>query len=52
MPDHRCDCREHGVKGFFRGVVPNAMKVAPSAAITFLVYEECMKTFKEHPNWN
>jgi hypothetical protein len=29
--------------GFFRGVVPNALKVAPSAALTFLVYEEAMK---------
>jgi hypothetical protein len=29
--------------GFFRGAVPNALRVAPSAALTFLVYEEMMK---------
>ena len=28
-----------GVHGFFKGCVPNALRVAPSAAITFVVYE-------------
>jgi len=32
-----------GIAGFFRGVVPSVVKVAPQAAITFLVYEECIK---------
>ena len=40
--------RDHGVPGFFRGVVPNAMKVAPSAALTFVVFEESMKFLKDH----
>jgi solute carrier family 25 folate transporter 32 len=49
--DGMLDCmvkifREHGIQGFLRGVIPNAMKVAPSAAITFVVYEECMKFMK------
>ena len=35
--------RNEGVLGFFRGVFPNALKVAPAAALTFLVYEECLK---------
>lgn len=35
--------RNEGIIGYFRGVVPNALKVAPSAAITFLVYEETLK---------
>ena len=28
-----------GLYGFFKGCVPNAIRVAPSAAITFVVYE-------------
>lgn len=39
--------RTEGVVGFFRGVIPNSLKVAPSAAVTFLVYEEIMKLFKD-----
>jgi len=35
--------RLEGGLGFFRGVVPNALKVAPSAALTFVVYEEVLK---------
>ena len=35
--------RHEGLMGYFRGVVPNALKVAPSAALTFFVYEEVLK---------
>jgi solute carrier family 25 folate transporter 32 len=35
--------RQEGLAGFFRGVLPNALKVAPSAALTFVVYEELIK---------
>jgi solute carrier family 25 folate transporter 32 len=35
-----------GLVGFFRGVFPNVVKVVPSSAVTFLVYEETMKFFK------
>jgi len=38
--------KKERVVGFFRGVVPNALKVAPSSAVTFLVYEEVLKLFK------
>lgn len=34
-----------GVSGFFKGCIPNAIRVAPNAAITFMVYEtvnECL----------
>jgi solute carrier family 25 (mitochondrial folate transporter), member 32 len=31
-----------GFSGFFKGCVPNAVRVAPGAAITFVVYEEVM----------
>ncbi|CAB9499707.1 dinucleotide transporter 2, mitochondrial [Seminavis robusta] len=31
--------QREGIAGFFRGCIPNAIRVAPGAAITFLVYE-------------
>jgi len=37
--------RVEGVRGFFKGAIPNAMRVAPSAAVTFLVYESMMDMF-------
>eukprot|EP00598_Pedospumella_elongata_P005683 CAMPEP_0184976868 /NCGR_PEP_ID=MMETSP1098-20130426/7732_1 /TAXON_ID=89044 /ORGANISM="Spumella elongata, Strain CCAP 955/1" /LENGTH=290 /DNA_ID=CAMNT_0027499807 /DNA_START=108 /DNA_END=980 /DNA_ORIENTATION=- len=38
--------RSEGAVGFFRGVIPNSLKVAPSAALTFLVYEEVLKLMR------
>ena len=34
--------RQEGTVGFFKGAIPNAVRVAPSAAVTFLVYESAM----------
>ena len=34
--------RVEGATGFFKGAMPNAVRVAPSAAVTFLVYESMM----------
>lgn len=34
--------KNEGVAGFFKGAIPNAIRVAPSAAVTFLVYESLM----------
>jgi len=34
--------RNEGVVGFFKGCVPNAIRVAPNAAVTFVVYEIMM----------
>ncbi len=31
--------KNEGIYGFFKGCVTNAMRVAPSAAITFVTYE-------------
>ena len=31
--------KREGIVGFFKGSIPNAIRVAPSAAITFVVYE-------------
>ncbi len=36
--------------GFFRGVLPNSLKVAPSSALTFLVYEETLKHLRAAPS--
>lgn len=33
---------QEGFYGFFKGSIPNAIRVAPSAAITFVVYESIM----------
>lgn len=30
----------HGLIGFYRGFVPNLIKVAPANAITYIVYEQ------------
>mmetsp|Transcript_15010 Transcript_15010/g.19638 ORF Transcript_15010/g.19638 Transcript_15010/m.19638 type:complete len:360 (-) Transcript_15010:44-1123(-) len=34
--------RSEGVSGLFKGCLPNAIRVAPSAAVTFVVYEITM----------
>mmetsp|Transcript_8214 Transcript_8214/g.24610 ORF Transcript_8214/g.24610 Transcript_8214/m.24610 type:complete len:296 (+) Transcript_8214:140-1027(+) len=34
--------RAEGARGFFKGVWPNALRVAPSAALTFWCYEVCV----------
>jgi solute carrier family 25 folate transporter 32 len=31
--------KREGISGFFKGCLTNAIRVAPSAAITFVVYE-------------
>ena len=33
---------KEGPAGFFKGCIPNAVRVAPSAAVTFVVYEAVM----------
>mmetsp|Transcript_82082 Transcript_82082/g.162985 ORF Transcript_82082/g.162985 Transcript_82082/m.162985 type:complete len:337 (+) Transcript_82082:139-1149(+) len=39
--------RSEGIRGFFKGCWPNAVRVAPNAAITFAVYEETVKLIRE-----
>lgn len=34
--------RAEGIAGFFKGCIPNAIRVAPGAAITFVIYEGLM----------
>lgn len=31
--------RTEGISGFYKGMLPNALKVAPSIAIAFVTYE-------------
>lgn len=35
----RSAARREGLPGFYRGIVPNVLRVMPQSAITFLVYE-------------
>lgn len=39
--------RNEGPQGFFKGIIPNSLRVAPGAAITFLVYEAVMDMLSE-----
>lgn len=32
--------RNEGVRGFYKGLLPNMLKVAPAASITYIVYED------------
>lgn len=34
--------KQEGLSGFFKGCIPNALRVAPSAAITFVTYESVL----------
>lgn len=34
--------QKEGISGFFKGCIPNAIRVAPGAAVTFVVYESVM----------
>ncbi|CAN0126350.1 unnamed protein product [Ascophyllum nodosum] len=35
--------RREGMRGFFKGCVPYALRAAPASALTFVVYEEVLK---------
>ncbi len=38
--------RAEGVRGFYRGLIPGALRVMPSTAIVFMVYERVLKTIQ------
>ena len=38
--------QHEGAASFFKGVIPNALRVAPGSAITFLVYESVLDFFE------
>lgn len=35
--------KHEGVSGFYKGILPNLLKVVPAASITYLVYEAMKK---------
>ena len=35
--------RENGVRGLYRGILPNFMKVLPAVGISYIVYENVRK---------
>jgi hypothetical protein len=39
-----------GVVGFYRGLVPNILKVVPAVSISYLVYETVMKAVSNGNN--
>lgn len=40
--------RREGVRGLYKGLVPNVLRVMPQSAITFLVYEKVMRLLDKH----
>ncbi|KAF6776210.1 hypothetical protein AHF37_04807 [Paragonimus kellicotti] len=41
-----CEALGEGVMGFYKGLVPNLLRVTPACAITFLVYEQTVDFLK------
>lgn len=39
----RITLRREGWRGFYKGIVPNVLRVMPQSAVTFLMYETIMK---------
>lgn len=35
--------RNEGIAGFYRGIIPNMLKVIPAVSISYLVYETALK---------
>ena len=35
--------QREGIGGFYKGLVPNVLRVMPQSALTFLVYESVMR---------
>lgn len=38
-----CPLQREGLGGFYKGLVPNVLRVMPQSALTFLVYESVMR---------
>lgn len=37
----QCVMAEEGLKGFYKGMMPNYLKVAPAIGVSFVTYEAC-----------
>lgn len=40
--------KNEGVRGLFKGITPNLLKVVPAVSITYVVYENAKKVLKLH----
>lgn len=40
-------CRNEGAFGFYKGIVPNLIRVTPACCITFVVYEYLSEFLRE-----
>ncbi|MCI22841.1 calcium-binding mitochondrial carrier protein SCaMC-2 [Trifolium medium] len=36
--------KDEGFRGFYKGLIPNLLKVVPAASITYMVYENMKKS--------
>ena len=43
--------RREGVRGLYKGLLPNVLRVMPQSAITFLVYEKVMQLLESDVRW-
>lgn len=43
LPAWRVSVQREGIGGFYKGLVPNVLRVMPQSALTFLVYESVMR---------
>ena len=43
VPGVRTCVQREGIGGFYKGLVPNVLRVMPQSALTFLVYESVMR---------
>ena len=37
--------RDNGIRGLYRGIVPNCLKVVPACSISYMVYEQAKNIF-------
>lgn len=44
--------KEDGLRGLYRGILPNFMKVAPAVSITYVVYERIKRALGVYKNPN
>ncbi|EIE25905.1 mitochondrial carrier [Coccomyxa subellipsoidea C-169] len=43
--------RREGVRGLYKGLLPNVLRVMPQSAITFLIYEKVMQLLDNQIQW-
>lgn len=43
--------RYEGIKGYYKGIIPNLLKVTPATAITFVVYETVSNALLNRNKW-